>query len=77
VLFRSFVKGLTRPRTVPSNNILTLISTWEDLAALAGTLLTLFISPVGYGIAAFTGAVWWSVGSRRRAKYRHLRSGRS
>ncbi len=57
---------------MPSDNVLTLLSTWEDLAALAGTLLTLFIAPVGYGIAAFTGAVWWRMRSRRRAKYRDL-----
>jgi len=72
-----YVKGLMRPRTVPSDNILTLLSTWEDLAALGGTLLTLFIAPVGYGIAAFTGAVWWRLRSRRRAKYRDLNNGRA
>lgn len=70
--FAQFVKGLTRPRTVPSDNILTLLSTWEDLAALAGTLLTLFVAPVGYGIAVFTGGVWWRMRSRRLAKYRDL-----
>jgi uncharacterized membrane protein len=75
--FAQFVKGLTRPRTVPSDNVLTLLSTWEDLAALAGTLLTLFIAPVGYGIAAFTAGVWWRMRSRRMAKYRELDGGRS
>ncbi len=75
--FAQFVKRLTRPRTVPSDNVLTLLSTWEDLAALAGTLLTLFIAPVGYGIAAFTGGVWWRMRSRRLAKYRELDGGGS
>jgi uncharacterized membrane protein len=70
-----FVKSLTRPRTVPSDNVLTLISTWEDLAALAGTLLTLFISFVGYGIAVFTGVMWWRTRRRRRAKYRGFNGG--
>ena len=71
-----YVRSLMRPRTVPSDNVLTLLSTWEDLAALGGTLLTLFVAPVGYGIAAVTGAVWWRVRSRRRAKYRDLGNGR-
>jgi uncharacterized membrane protein len=73
--FSQFVKRLTRPRTVPSDNVLTLLSTWEDLAALTGTLLTLFIAPVGYGIAAFTAGVWWRMRSRRLAKYRELDGG--
>jgi len=69
------VKGLTRPRAVSSDNVLTLLSLWEDLAAFAGTVLTLVISPVGYGIAAFTGVVYWRVRRRRKAKYRELRNG--
>jgi uncharacterized membrane protein len=67
-----YVKGLTRPRTVPSDNVLTLLSLWEDLAALAGTLFTLLVSPVGYAVAAFTGMVYWRVRTRRRAKYRRM-----
>jgi uncharacterized membrane protein len=67
-----YVKGLTRPRTVSSDNVLTLLGLWEDLAAFAGTLLTLLVSPVGYAIAAFTGVTFWRVRSRRRAKYRRL-----
>ena len=72
-----YVRGLLRPRTVPSDNILTLLSTWEDLAALGGTLLTLFIAPVGYAIAAFTAVEWWRLRSRRLAKYRDLNNGRA
>lgn len=67
------VKGLSRPRTVPSDNVLTLMSLWEDLAAFAGTVLTLVLSPVGYGIAALTGVVYWRIRSRRKAKYREMR----
>ena len=69
----TYVKGLTRPKTVPSDAVLTLMSLWEDLAVLAGVLLTLIASPVGYGIAAFTGFMYWQVGWRRRAKYRAMR----
>jgi uncharacterized membrane protein len=73
----TFVKGLTRPKTVPSDAVITLISLWEDLAVFAGALLTLIVSPVGYGIAAFTGVMYWQVGSRRRAKYRAMRRRRA
>jgi uncharacterized membrane protein len=72
-----YVKRLSRPRTVSSDSVLTLLSLWEDLAAFVGTLLTLVISPVGYGIAAFTGIVYWRLRRRRRVKYRHLRDGKS
>jgi uncharacterized membrane protein len=69
----TYVKGLTRPKTVPSDAVLNLISLWEDLAVLAGSVLTLIVSPVGYGIVAFTGFMYWGVGLRRRAKYRAMR----
>ena len=73
----TYVKGLTRPKTVPSDAVLTLMSLWEDLAVFAGALLTLIMSPVGYGIAAFIGFVYWRVGARRRAKYRAMRRRRA
>ena len=73
----TYAKGLTRPKTVPSDAVLNLISLWEDLAVLAGSVLTLIVSPVGYGIAAFTGFMYWQVGSRRRAKYRAMRRRRA
>jgi len=73
----AFVKGLTRPKTVPSIAVLALMSLWEDLAVFAGAVLTLVVSPVGYGIVAFTGFVYWRVGSRRRAKYRAMRRRRA
>jgi uncharacterized membrane protein len=73
----AFVKDLTRPKTVPSDAVLTLMSLWEDLAVFAGAVLTLVVSPVGYGIAAFAGVVYWRVGSRRRAKYRAMRRRRA
>ncbi|MCX6362686.1 MAG: DUF4126 domain-containing protein [Actinobacteria bacterium] len=73
----TYVKGLTRPKTVPSDAVLTLMSLWEDLAVFAGVLLTLIVSPVGYGIVAFTGFMYWGVGLRRRAKYRAMRRRRA
>jgi len=73
----TYVKGLTRPKTVPSDAVLTLISLWEDLAVFAGALLTLIVSPVGYGITGFTGFVYWRVRSRRKAKYRAMRRRRA
>jgi uncharacterized membrane protein len=72
-----YVKGLSRPRTVSSDNVLTLLSLLEDLAAFVGTLATLIVAPIGYGIAAFTGFVFWGQRHRRRAKYRDLRGGRA
>lgn len=71
--FALYTKQLTRPKTVPSDAVLNLMSLWEDLAALLGTLLTLIISPVGYGMAGFTAVMYWSTRYRRRAKYRHMR----
>jgi len=73
----TYVKGLTRPKTVPSDAVRNLMSLWEDLAVLAGSVLTLIVSPVGYGIAAFTGFVYWQVRSRRRAKYRAMQRRRA
>ena len=73
----TYVKSLTRPKTVPSDAVLNLISLWEDLGVLAGSVLTLIVSPVGYGIAVFTGFMYWQVGWRRRAKYRAMRRRRA
>jgi uncharacterized membrane protein len=73
----TYVKNLTRPKSVPSDAVLNLISLWEDVAVLAGSVLTLIVSPVGYGIAAFTGFVYWRVRARRRAKYRAMRRRRA
>ena len=73
----TYVKGLTRPKSVPSDAVLTLLSLLEDLAVFAGVVLTLIVSPVGYGITAFTGFMYWRVRSRRRAKYRAMRRRRA
>ncbi|MFA4966174.1 MAG: DUF4126 domain-containing protein [Thermoleophilia bacterium] len=70
-----YTKQITRPRTVPSDAALTLISLWEDLATFAGTVLTLLFAPIGYCVAGFTGLMYWQHSRRRRAKYRRLRGG--
>lgn len=71
--FALYAKQLTRPKTVPSDAVINLMGLWEDLAALAGAVLTLLFSPVGYGVAGFTAVVLWTMRYRRRAKYRHMR----
>ena len=71
--FALYAKQLTRPKTVPSDAVLNLMGLWEDLAALAGTVLTLLFSPVGYGMAGFTAFMLWITRYRRRAKYRRMR----
>ncbi len=74
--FAQHTRILARPKTVSSDAVLTLVSLWEDLAVFVGTVLTLVISPVGYGVTGFTGVVYWRVLQRRREKYRKLRRGR-
>jgi uncharacterized membrane protein len=71
--FALYTKQLTRPKTMTSDAALNLLGLWEDLAALAGTLLTLLFSPVGYGMVGFTAVIFWGTRYRRRAKYRHMR----
>jgi len=73
----AYVKGLTRPKSVPSDAVLTLLSLLEDLAVFAGAVLTLIVSPVGYSITAFTGFMYWRLRSRRSAKYRAMRRRRA
>jgi uncharacterized membrane protein len=70
-----YVKQVSRPKTVPSDAALTLISLWEDLAAFAGSVLTLLFTLAGYGVAGFTGLMYWRYRHRRRAKYLRLRRG--
>ena len=73
----AYVKGLTRPKSVPSDAVLTLLSLLEDLAVFAGAVLPLIVSPVGYSITAFTGFMYWRLRSRRSAKYRAMRRRRA
>jgi uncharacterized membrane protein len=74
--FAQYTRILARPKTVPSDAVLTLVSLWEELAVFAGAVLTLLISLVGYGVTGVPVAVYWRVRARRRDKYRELRRGR-
>jgi uncharacterized membrane protein len=71
--FAQYTKHLTRPRTVPSDAVVNLLSLWEDLLVFAGAVLTLLFSMVGYGVCGVTVVIYAGVRSRRRAKYRKMR----
>lgn len=71
--FAQYSKHLSRPKSVPSEAVRTLISTGEDLGAFFGGVLVLAIPYFGYSCVAVTGFVYWSVRGRRRAKYRQMR----
>lgn len=71
--FAQYTKHLTRPRSVPSEGVVILISTAEDLAAFLGSALVLAVPYVGYAYAGVTGFMYWRVRDRRRAKYKRMR----
>ena len=60
-----------------SGAALNLLSLYEDLAALLGTVVTLAFAPFGYVIAGFEGIVYFGARYRHKAKYRKLREGGS
>jgi uncharacterized membrane protein len=70
--FALYTKQLARPKTVPSDAALVLVSIWEDLAAFVGTITMLIISPLGYLALAFTGGMYWRTRHVHRAKYRRM-----
>jgi uncharacterized membrane protein len=71
--FAQYTKHLSRPKSVPSEAVRTLISTAEDLAAFLGSALVLAVPYFGYAGVGFTGFVYWRVRDRRRAKYKRMR----
>jgi uncharacterized membrane protein len=71
--FSQYTKHLTRPRSVPSEGVVILISTAEDLAAFLGSVLVLAAPYVGYAYAGVTGFMYWRVRDRRRTKYKRMR----
>jgi uncharacterized membrane protein len=71
--FAQYVKHLSRPKSVPSEAVVTLISAAEDLGAFLGSVVVLAVPYFGYACAGFTGFVYWRVLDRRRAKYRQMR----
>ena len=73
--FSQYTKHLTRPKSVPSEAVVILISAAEDLAAFLGSALVLAVPYIGYACVGVTGFVYWRVRGRRRAKYRKMRRG--
>lgn len=71
--FAQYTKHLSRPKSVPSDAIVALISAAEDLGAFIGSVLVLVVPLFGYGTVVVTGFVYWRVRGRRRSKYRKLR----
>jgi len=71
--FSQYTKHLSRPKSVPSEAVVALISAAEDLGAFIGSVLVLAVPYVGYGYVGVTGFIYWRVGDRRRSKYKQMR----
>jgi uncharacterized membrane protein len=71
--FAQYTKRLTRPKTVPSDAVVTLISAAEDIGAFIGGLLVLAVPYFGYACVGVAGFAYWRVRGRRRSKYRKMR----
>ena len=70
--FALHTKQLSRPKTLPSDAVLVLMSLWEDVAAFFTALVTLVFSPFGYLAVGFTAIVYFRTRFVRRAKYRRM-----
>ena len=71
--FAQYTKHLSRPKSVPSPAVVSLISTGEELGALFGSVLVLAVPYFGYACVGTTGFIYWRVRGRRRSKYRKMR----
>ena len=71
--FSQYTKHLSRPKSVPSEAVVALISAAEDLGAFLGSVLVLAVPYVGYACVGVTGFIYWRVGDRRRSKYKQMR----
>jgi hypothetical protein len=71
--FAQYTKHITRPKSVPSQAVVTLLSLAEDLGTFLGSALTLAVPYFGYVPPAVSAAVYLRTGQRRRAKYRRFR----
>jgi uncharacterized membrane protein len=71
--FSQYTKHITRPRSVPSEAVVTLISAAEDLGAFLGSVLVLAVPYTGYAAVGVTGFIYWRVHGRRRSKYKKMR----
>jgi uncharacterized membrane protein len=70
--FALYTKQLARPKTVPSDAALVLVSIWEDLAAFVGAIAMLLVSPLGFLALAFTSGMYWRTRHVHRAKYQRM-----
>lgn len=71
--FAQYTKHLSRPKSVPSPVVVSLISTGEELGAFFGSVLVLAVPYFGYACVGVAGLVYWRVRTSRRSKYRKLR----
>jgi uncharacterized membrane protein len=71
--FAQYTKHLTRPKTVPSDAVVALISAGEDLGAFLGSVIVLAVPYFGYACVCVTGLAYWRTRDRRRAKYKKMR----
>jgi uncharacterized membrane protein len=71
--FAQYTKHLSRPKTVPSEAIVALISAAEDLGAFLGSVLVLAVPYFGFACVGVTGVIYWRVRDRRRSKYKKMR----
>ena len=71
--FAQNTKRVSRPKSVPSEAVVTLMSAGEDLGAFLGSVLVLAVPYFGYACVGVTGFIFWRVGDRRRAKYKQMR----
>ncbi len=59
--FAQYTKHLSRPKSVPSPAVVSLISTGEELGALFGSVLVLALPYFGYACVGTTGFIYWRV----------------
>jgi len=71
--FAQWTKHLSRPKTVPSDAVVPLLSAAEDLGAFIGSVVVLAVPYFGYACLGMTCAMYWRVRDRRRSKYRKMR----
>jgi uncharacterized membrane protein len=71
--FAQYTKHLSRPKSVPSEAVVALISAAEDLGAFLGSVLVLAVPYAGYACVGVTGFIYWRVRDRRRVKYKQMR----
>ena len=71
--FSQYTKHLSRPKSVPSEAVVALISAAEDLGAFLGSVLVLAVPYVGYAYVGVTGFIYWRVRDRRRSRYKKMR----